>query len=320
MPANLSPEYLAAEENFKKAVTSADKLKFLEEMLRTIPKHKGTEKMQADIKRRISRLRKELSRKKSTVIQRPHWYVQREGAGQVLLCGPPNSGKSQLLANLTNVKPEVADYPFTTRTSLPGMMSYMDIQIQLVDTPPLAPNLVEPWQLAMIQQTDIALFVFDINDPQLLEQTDFILDLLTSRQISLRGDDRPRIMVLGNKIDLPQGRENFTLWEELYRGRFQPQPLCALIQSQFDSLRYQLFQRLEIVRVYTKAPGKKPEKNPTPYVLPKGSTVLDAAASIHKDLVTRYRFARIWGKKKFDGQMVERQYQLEDGDLIEIHT
>ncbi len=320
MPANLSPEFLAAEENFKKAATSADKLRALEAMLRTIPKHKGTEKMQADIKRRISRLRKESAKKKSAAIQRPHWYVEREGAGQVVLCGPPNSGKSQLLANLTNVEPEVANYPFTTRTSLPGMMPALDIQIQLVDMPPLAANLVEPWQLAMIQQTDIALVVFNVTDPELLEQTEFILEQLTSRQIQFQSDDRPRVIVLGNKIDLPQGQGNFAAWEELYRERFRPQAFCALAESRLNNLRSQLFDTLGIVRVYTKAPSKKPEKNPTPYVLRKGCTVLDAAASIHKDLVSGFKFARIWGKTKFDGQMVEREYQLEDGDLIEIHT
>ena len=320
MPANLSPEFLAAEEDFKRAATSADKLKTLEEMLRTIPKHKGTEKMQADIKRRISRLRKESAKKKSVVVQRPHWYVEREGAGQVVLCGPPNGGKSQLLANLTNVEPEVADYPFTTRTTLPGMMPVLDIQIQLVDTPPLAADLVEPWQLAMIQQADIALVVFDVNDPELLEQTEFILEQLSSRQIRLQGDQRPHVLVLGNKTDRPQGQENFTAWEELYRERFRPQAFSAQSEAHLEALRSQLFDTLGIVRVYTKAPGKKPEKNPTPYVLQKGCTVLDAAASVHKDLVSRFKFARIWGKTKFDGQMVEREYQLEDGDLIEIHT
>ena len=167
MPANLTAAYLQAEQKFKGASSHPEKVEALEEMLRTIPKHKGTEKMQADIKRRLSRLRKEALKKKSTASQKLFHYVEKEGAGQVVLCGPPNSGKSQLLENLTHAEPKVANYPYTTQRPLPGMMAYEDIQIQLVDTPPLDPETLEPWQLAMIKQADAVLLLFDVNDPNL---------------------------------------------------------------------------------------------------------------------------------------------------------
>jgi uncharacterized protein len=320
VPANLTPEYMAAEERFKKSVTPQEKLDALEEMLRTIPKHKGTEKMQADIKRRISQFRKETQKKKGAASQRPFWYIEREGAGQVILCGPPNSGKSQLLVSLTQVEAEVADYPFTTRAPQPGMMRFEDIQVQIIDSPPLSPVMLEPWQLAMITHADIALLVFDVNDPDLLEQTDFVLKTFREKGIRLSGDADPRVVVLGNKADLPGGEENLQAWQELYEGQFQAMPFSALADGQVRDLKSKLFELLGIVRVYTKAPGKKPEENPTPYVLKKGSTVMDAAAHIHKDLADNFKFARIWGKHKFDGQMVERSYVLEDGDLIEIHA
>ena len=288
-------------------------------MLSTIPKHKGTEKMQADIKRRLSRLRKESQRKKSVGSQKPAYHVDREGAGQVVLCGPANSGKSQLLANLTHAAPEVANYPFTTRLPQPGMMPYEDIQIQLVDTPPLSPEFLEPWQLAMIEQADLAMLIFDINDSNLLEQTEFVLGRLEERGIRLDGTGTPRVLILGNKIDRPRGKENFAAWQELYQDRFQAEPFCALSAQDLTAMRRRIFDLLEIVRIYTKAPGKKPEESPTPYVLKKGSTVLDAAAAIHKDLVGHLKFARLWGKTKFEGQMVERGYVLQDGDLVEIH-
>ena len=318
MPANLSPEYYDAEEKFKKASANPEKIAALQEMLRAIPKHKGTEKMQADIKRRLSRLRKESKKKKSTASQKPFYYVEREGAGQVILCGPPNAGKSQFLDSLTHAAPEVADYPYTTRRPLPGIMTYQDIRIQLVDTPPLAPEMLESWQLAMIEQTDAALLVFDVNDPDLLEQTEFVLKIFEERGISISGQS-PTMIVLGNKIDAPKGKTNLAAWQELYQARFQAQPVSALSDECLDQLRQRLFDVLEIVRVYTKAPGKKPEKHPTPYVLKRGSTIVDVATTVHKDIAQSFKFARVWGKTKFEGQMVERSYIVEDGDLVELH-
>lgn len=319
VPANLTPEYLEAEEKFKSASTYSQKIEALEEMLRTIPKHKGTEKMQGDIKRRLSRLRKESQKKKQTASQKPFYYIEREGAGQVVLCGPANSGKSQLLDNLTHAEPEVANYPFTTRVPQPGMMAYEDIQIQLVDTPPLAPETLEPWQLAMIKQADAALLVFDMNDPNLLEQTEFVLKVLQERGILLEGSQRPRLIIVGNKIDKVRGKANFSAWQELYQEKFQAEPLCALSDEHLGKIRQRVFDVLGIIRVYTKAPGKKPEENPIPYVLKRGSTVFNLAGAVHKDLADNFKFARVWGKAKFDGQMVERSYLLEDGDVVEIH-
>lgn len=320
MPANLTPEYLEAEERFKSAVSIPEKIVALEEMLRVIPKHKGTEKMQADLKRRLSQLRKESQKKKPAATQKPLYHVEREGAGQIILCGPPNSGKSQLLAALTHARPEVADYPFTTRLPQPGMMPYEDIQIQLVDTPALSPEFLEPWQLAMIRQADAALLVFDVNDGNLLDQTEFVLSALAQRGILPERNARPAVMVLGNKIDRPGAAENFNVWQELYGDRFEAQPFSALSSEHLDRIKLLLFDLLDVIRVYTKAPSKKVEENPVPYVLKRGSTVLDAAAMVHKDLAENFKFARVWGKTRFSGQMVQREHVLEDGDLIEIHA
>ncbi|RPI29292.1 MAG: TGS domain-containing protein [Acidobacteria bacterium] len=289
-------------------------------MMRTIPKHKGTEKMQADLKRRMSQLKKEALKKKSTPAQRPSWYVEREGAGQVIVCGPPNSGKSQLLTNLTEVPALVADYPFTTRSPQPAMMRFEDIQIQMVDTPPLAREILEPWQLAQIKQADAALLVFDVNDPQLLEQTEYVLQLFSEKKIPLDTQSRPKVIVLGNKTDTPSGRDNFQVWAELYQERFRPLPFSAVNPSDIARLRADVFGLLEIVRVYTKAPGKKVQDNPTPFVLKKGATVMDAAQAVHKDLAANLRFARLWREGSYDGLMVERTHQLQDRDLIEIHA
>lgn len=321
MPANLTPQYHEAEEQFKKATSDAEKISALEEMLRTLPKHKGTEKMQADLKKRLSRLRKE-GRQKSTpgASHRPFYSIDREGIGRVVLCGPPNSGKSKIVDQLTSARPEVADFPFTTRMPQPGMMPFEDVQIQLIDMPPLAPETVEAWQLAMIEQADVAVVVFDVLDPHILEQTDFLKTQFQARGIPLEPTGKPNTVVLANKMDLAGAAENRRVWQELFVDSFSALPFSALSSENLESLRTLLFKRLDVVRVYTKAPGKKPEKNPTPYVLKRGSTVLQAAALIHRDLVERFKFARVWGNSRFDGAMVERDYLLEDGDLLEIHT
>ncbi len=321
MPANLTPEYLEAEENFKRAETTEEKLAALQEMLRVIPKHKGTEKMQADLKRRLARLRKEFQKQKASGPQRrPFYHIEREGAGRVVLCGPPNSGKSTVLGRLTHALPEIAEYPFTTRLPQPGMMVYEDIQIQLIDTPPLAEERVEAWQLAMIEQADLGVLLFGLEDPDLLEQTEFVLSIFQKRGIRLKPGKDTDILVLGNKIDLPGCTENFAAWKDLFEGAFDPLPLSAISPGHLESFRQLVFDSLKIVRVYTRAPGAGSQRDETPYVLKEGTTVLEAARAVHKDLAEGFRFARVWGKAKYDGQMVERDYVLQDGDLLEVHT
>jgi uncharacterized protein len=321
VPANLTPEYHDAEERFKAAVTAEEKVAALEEMLRVIPKHKGTEKMQGDLKRRLSKVRKEFQKEKASGgPKRPFYYIEREGIGRAALCGPPNAGKSDMLSRLTHARPEVADYPFTTRFPQPGMMRFEDVQIQLVDTPPLAPEVLEPWQVALIEQADLAVLLFDVTDPGLLDQTDFVLDLFEKRGIQLFPREESRVLVLGNKMDRAGALDNFEAWRELFSGRLDPEAFSVHMEEDLLRFRTRLFEMLKVVRVYTKPPGAKPDRDQAPFVLRKGSTVLDAAAAIHKDLADRLRFARIWGGGKFDGQMVERDYILQDGDLIEVHA
>lgn len=325
MPANLTPEYLAAEKSFKSAKTMEEKIGALEEMQATIPRHKGTEKMQAELKRRLSKLRTEQSRRpvsRAGVLHR----VEKEGAGQVALVGPPNSGKSLLVRRLTHAAPEVADYPFTTRVPLPGMMPFEDVQVQLVDLPPVHPEFHESWLYPIIREADRVLLVVDLGDPDLLEDLEVALAQLAQAKLQLGPGQLPeapgwvakQALLIGNKIDQSGALENLEIVKELYGSRFRILPVSAETGQGLDELRQWVFDLLEIVRIYTKAPGKKLERT-APYVLKRGSRLIDLALHVHHDFLSQLKYARVWGHGKFEGQMVTRDYVLEDKDVIELH-
>ncbi|HCC33672.1 MAG TPA: GTP-binding protein HSR1 [Clostridiales bacterium] len=313
MPANLTPEFREAEERFRSAQGGEEKLAALEAMLRAIPKHKGTEKMQADIKRRIAKLKAEAARRPATARQRAGRHVPREGAGQVVLVGPPNSGKSSLVAVVTNARPVVADYPFSTREPLPGMMPYENLQIQLVDMPPLAPGLTPPWIFGLIRGADAILLVFDLSDPALVEQAEDLKTLLAEGKVGLA-----RAVIAGTRADIPGAADNLALLPEILGPDIPAVAISATRGDNLPVLQRRLFDALGVIRIYTRAPGKRPDLN-APFVLPLGTTLVEAAAAVHKDFALSLKFARVWGKGTFDGQMVQRDHVLHDGDVVELH-
>lgn len=313
MAANLSPDYLEAEREYKAAATPAEKIAALERMLSTVPKHKGTEKLQADIKRKLSQARREGQKKGGAAHTTPFWVVEKEGAGQVLLLGPPNSGKSLLLATLTHARPEVADYPFTTRVPTPGMMLYQNVRIQLVDLPPITAEYMEPWIPQVIRTATASVLLVDVNDPAVLDGIEFILGLIE------RSRALPPKLLVGNKIDLPGGEDNFAALEDLYRDRFPCLPLSITTCRNLDAFARAVFDILAIVRVYTKAPGKAPDLS-SPFVLKRGGTVEDAARLVHRDFAENLKYARLFraGGDR-DGMMVERAHVVQDEDILEFH-
>ncbi|MBZ5513875.1 MAG: 50S ribosome-binding GTPase [Acidobacteriia bacterium] len=325
MPANLTPEYLEAEQRFKRAKTTVEKIESLEEMFATIPKHKGTEKMQADIKRRLAKLRNEQS-KRPTSRAGLIYKVDKEGAGQLALVGPPNSGKSALLRRLTHATPEVADYPFTTRAPQPGMMAFEDIQFQLVDLPPVHPEIHESWVYQIVRNADAALLVVDLGDPDLLEDFETTLAELAKAKVHLGRGAMPegpgwlakRALLVANKCELSGAAESREILQDLYGSCFEMVAVSAETGEGLDALRRAVFGLLDLVRVYTKAPGHKLEPTP-PYVLRRGSRLIDLAAMVHHDFVAQLKYARVWGHGKFEGQMVNRDYVLADKDIVELH-
>ncbi len=311
MPANLTPDYLAAEREYKSAQGQAEKIAALEKMLATLPKHKGTEKLQADIRRRLSQARKE-SAKKGGTHAAPFYLVEKEGAGQVALAGPPNAGKSQLVRALTHAEPEVAEYPFTTRLPTPGMMQYENVQIQLVDLPPFSAEFTEPWLPHAIRHADHSVLVADPSDADVLEEIDFTLGVFERNRLG------PPALLAGTKMDLPGAGDNLAALRDLYGQRFRYLAISAESGAGLDAFRRALFDLLSIVRVYTKAPGKHAEFD-RPYVLHRGGTVQDAARLVHKDFAEHLKYARLFHLSGGEGLMVERTHVVEDEDILEFH-
>lgn len=327
MPANLPPQYFEVEKRYREARTVSDKLKHLEEMLAIMPKHKGTDKLKADLRRRIAQLKDMGAARKGPGRRAPIYLVEREGVGQVVLLGPPNTGKSSLLAALTKALPAIADYPYTTRTPLAGMMRYENVQVQLVDCPPLGEEYLEPWFPDLLRRADaFALVLAPPRDPD--AQLAALEAILAQYQLALQSRDRAapspglssrRALVIFNKIDLLPDPEELALYLEVLGERFPVRAVSALTGQGLPELRQALFAFLNLVRVYTRAPGKAANFK-SPFVLPARSTLQELADRIHHDLGRSFKFARVWGRDTFEGQRVQRDYLLREGDIVEIHT
>jgi ribosome-interacting GTPase 1 len=294
-------------------------------MLRTIPKHKGTEKLQADIRSRLAKLRREPKQKGST---RGHSHrVPHEGAGQVALVGAPNAGKSSLVAALTHATPDVAEYPMTTREATPGMMAYEDIAIQLVDLPPMCEEHLEPLVYDVVRGADLAWLVVSIDRP--LAGYDTVTQLLAAKAILLHAaghspperrpgwHHRPALLVVTG-MDRHGAAEDFAALTELLDAPWPLVPVSTKTRIGLDTLSHQTFAALDVIRVYTKEPGKAPDRE-RPFTLDRGATVADLARTIHQDIAEGLKFARVWGPSAFDGQSVGGTHVLEEGDVVEIH-
>jgi len=343
MPANLSPEYKEAQEAFRRARESTEKLDCLRVMLRTIPKHKGTEHLQAEIKTRMKELTEELQGpKRGGARGGPDFTVRPEGAAQAVLLGPPNSGKSSLHGRLTGSHAVVGPYPFSTKLPLPGMLFHEDVQFQLVDLPPVTDDYMEPWVGATLQGADAALVVLDLSDPGCLEQFQAIRRRLGERRVTLvegvgvpapggRGvspDEgaadpfhvRLPAVLVANKADLlPDPEGELQTFRDLAGVRFPSMAVSAETGRSMAAIGPLLFDVLGVVRVYSKVPGHPPDTG-RPFTVRRGETVRDVARLVHRGRAGELKFARVWGPSaEFEGQQVSGDHPVRDRDIVELH-
>jgi uncharacterized protein len=331
VPANLTPDYKAAEQRFRQAASHDEKRDALREMIALLPKHKGTEKMLADLRKRLAKLEDESAHAERSGPHRSDpGHVRREGAGQWLLLGAPNAGKSSLLKALTHAHPEIAEYPFTTRAPQPGMMPFEDVQVQLVDTPAVASGHTEPYLPNMVRNADGALLVLDVASDEVDTAARSLFEVLERARIwpqtrALPPEPSPLLLckpvvALGNKCDLDDDGTFAALARQTVGPGLPFLSVSSLRGDGLESLRPLLFRELKRIRVYSKEPGHKPDLG-KPFVLPEGATVLDLARAVHKEIAERLKFARLWGSNaRFDGQQVDRHHVLLDRDVVELHA
>ena len=314
MPANLPPTYYKLKHEHEAAKTDAERLVLLEEMLRIVPKHKGSEKVVADLRRRIARIKKGAAATGGKKGARRGYseHIPKQGAGQIVLLGPPNGGKSQILAAFTKAKPTVSPTPYTTTTPLVGMLPYENIQFQLIDTPSLMPDFVSPTVLTLARNAELVLIVLNLASDDLLDDLEMVLAVLAEAGIR---EEKP--LVVANQLDAPDADARLEILSEFYGQSVQLYPISAQTGAGKEELLKALYGALDILRIYPKAPGTPVERD-APIVLPIGATVLDAATGLHKDFA-EFRFARIWGPHWHDGQPVSRNDVVYDGDIVEFH-
>ena len=330
MPANLTPQYLKAEEQYRRASTPEEELKWLQVMLSEIPKHKGTEKLQSDLKSKISKLKKELqSQKKKGGARRSGLRIPRQGAGTVVLLGGPNAGKSQLLRALTRATPEVAPWPFTTQQPTPGMMPWEDVMVQLIDTPPITEDFMEPYMHGLIRGADLALLVLGLEQDEEIEAAAAVLQRLVATKTRLArrsyldendvGISYTQTFLVANKIDAPEAEQRLQLFLELHPVDFPIYRVSATQGTGLEELRDAIYRALDVVRVYTKEPSAREPDMERPFTIKRGRTLRDVAAQVHKDFVEKFKFAKVWGSKVHDGTVVKDDYVPEDRDIVEFH-
>ena len=327
MPTNLPPQYFEAEKAYRQARAPAEKIEALETMLAVMPKHKGTDHLKADLRARIAKLTQEAQRQGGGATRTQLYEVRKEGAGQIVLVGLPNVGKSALVDALTDASPKVADYPFTTLLPQPAMMPVENVYLQLVDLPPVVPDATPPWHRALMRRADLLLLVVDLSGEPLDEWATLLAELERMHLEPIapgvevpedaESTHRPALLVATN-ADRPDAADLLELLELEVDGRLPILAVSSTEGSGLDEIRRRALAALDVIRVYTKPPGKPPDRS-KPFVLKRGSTIEELADLIHHELREKLKYALLWGASgKFGGQRISRHHQLEDEDVVEL--
>jgi hypothetical protein len=326
MPANLTPDYLKAEQWFREATTAEEKILAIEEMMRVIPKHKGTNHMRAELRKKYSALKESAEKRKKASHGPDPFHIPKTGAGQVVLLGLPNSGKSSIVSAITHAKTQVADFPFTTSIPIPGIAQFEDIQIEIVDMPPITTQFAAPGMVNTLRNCDLIGAVIDLSG-NIEEQIKVCFNFLESKRLLLDEnvtayDEGGNVLgrkcfVIATKKDSASPDAIDNLKKRLTR-KLEIIAISVKDKVSLDKMLAEIFRLLDIVRVYAKKPGHEPDMT-EPFVLPKGSMVSDLAMAVRRDLAEKLKSARCWGSSVHNGQNVQRNHILCDKDIIELH-
>jgi len=331
MAANLTPQYHEADAKYRAATTPEEKLAALEEMWRELPKHKSSEKLQADLKKKLSAARKAVQQggKKGATKADP-FHLPKSGAGQVVLIGTPNVGKSSIVGGLTNAHVKIAEYPFATPLPVAGAVPYEDVKIQVIDTPPITADHIPPGFPGLWRLADALIVVVDLSCDSVLDDAETCLSNLADRSIELtdgprRLPEEPGAMLkvpgllLANKIDMPGASDNLEMLRELYDSKVRIEPMSTVETDRLALIPELLFRLVRVIRVYAKPPHKKPDLH-EPFVVPVGADIHELARKVYRGLEDKVRSARLWGHGVVDGQNVHLDHILHDKDIVELHT
>jgi len=331
MAVNLTPQYHEAEEAYKKAKTAEERLDCLRRMWVEIPKHKASEKLQAELKTKIADTKKELEKERRSPSKKGgvSYKIPHQGAGQVVVLGAPNAGKSSVLRKLTRATPDVAPFPFTTREPSAGMMSWEDARVQLVDMPPITADYMEGYISGMVRAADACLLLVDLADDDGPFTAQAVVDRLAEVKAVLIGTppadpEDPTIeyvktLLVATKCDADGAADRLEIVREMFGDRFPIQTVDLETGTNLEDLRTAIYRSLNVIRVYTKRPGK-PADMESPFTLPVGGTVHDLAEQVHREVAEKLKSAKIWGTGVFDGQTVTKDHVLHDKDVVELHA
>ncbi len=329
MPANLTPQYLKAEQAYRQAATPEDELRCLQDMLRELPKHKGTDRLQADLKQKISQAKKDCESAKSSKKKGPGFRLPHQGAARIVLLGGPNAGKSQFVRATTRAEPAVAEYPFTTREPAPAMMPFEDIAFQLIDTPPVTADVFDADTQGLIRGADLVLLMVDMASDEGWEQCQQVLDRLRQTKTRLGrhsyldendiGLSYTTAFLVLNKFDVAEAELRWELFQEFDLPDLEIFRISSITGQGIGELQAATFQQLGIVRVYTKSPKQKEPDYAQPFTVRQGETLGDVAALVHRDFADKLKFARVWGSRVHDATSVKADYVVHDKDVVELH-
>ncbi len=334
MPANLTAQYHKAEAAYRQAQTPQEELDCLQLMLREMPKHKGTDKLQADLKAKIAKIKADIQKTggQTAGTKATTTKIPRQGAGRIVMLGAPNVGKSQMLAALTRAQPEIAPYPFTTQAPLPGMMLFEDCPFQLIDLPPVTADFMDPATIGLVRGADLVFLVIDLASDNVIEDTQAVLARFNGSKTRLGpesmldeddlGVSYTATFIVLNKCDDPGAAERLEMLEEYVLGDLKMEriKISALDGTGLDDLKRRVFEFLEIVRVYTKHPKQKDPDMSKPFTIRKGQTLVEVAEQVHRDMAATLKGGRVWGKAVHDGTNVKPDYTPLDRDVVELHV